>query len=52
MAPPDQPHYYDITVYALDSLLDLQEGFSYEQLKESIKSHVLDEANIKGLCYN
>lgn len=52
MAPPDQPHYYDITVYALDCLLDLQEGFSYKQLKESMKNHILDEVNIKGLYYN
>ncbi|HIS90090.1 MAG TPA: YbhB/YbcL family Raf kinase inhibitor-like protein [Candidatus Faecisoma merdavium] len=52
MAPPDRPHYYDITVYALDCLLDLKDGFSYNELKSSIKNHILDEANIKGLYNN
>ena len=52
MAPPNKPHYYDITVYALDCLLNLKEGFSYDELKSSIKNHILDEANIKGLYNN
>lgn len=52
MAPPNKHHYYDITVYALDCLLNLKEGFSYDELKLSIKNHILDEANIKGLYNN
>lgn len=52
MAPPDRPHYYDITVYALDSLLDIENGFSYQELKDKIANHILDEANIKGLYRN
>ena len=52
MAPPDRPHYYDITVYALDCFLDINEGFTYQELKDKIKNHILDEANIKGLYKN
>ena len=52
MAPPDRPHHYDITVYALDCLLDLKDGFTYKELKESIKNHILAETNIKGLYNN
>ena len=52
MAPPDRPHYYDITVYALDCFLDINEGFTYQELKDKIKNYILDEANIKGLYKN
>ena len=52
MAPPDRPHYYDITVYALDCFLKIENGFSYQELKDKMVSHVLDSANIKGLYRN
>lgn len=52
MAPPNKPHCYDITVYALDCMLNLKAGFTYKELKESIKNHILAEANIKGLYNN
>ena len=52
MAPPDRPHYYDITVYALDCFLDINNGFSYQELKNKIKNHIIDETNIKGLYEN
>ena len=52
MAPPDRPHYYDITVYALDCFLEIENGFSYQELKDKMSSHVLDSANIKGLYRN
>ena len=52
MAPPDCPHYYDITCYALDCILDLKNGFSYDELKEKMKNHIIDAANIKGLYKN
>ncbi len=52
MAPPDRPHNYDITVYALDCLLNIKNGFSYEELKEKIKNHIIDQDNIKGLYKN
>ncbi len=52
MAPPDRPHYYDITVYALDCFLEIKNGFSYQELKDKMASHVLDSANIKGLYRN
>lgn len=49
MAPPDKDHYYDITVYALDAILDLQNNFTREELIEKMQNHILDQANIKGL---
>lgn len=52
MAPPNKPHCYDITIYALDCMLNLKAGFTYKELKESIKNHILAEANIKGLYNN
>ena len=52
MAPPNKPHCYDITVYALDTLLDLQNGFTYNQLQKKMKNHVLDQVTIKGIYYN
>ncbi len=32
MAPPDRPHRYILTVYALNSLLDLKNGFTLNRL--------------------
>lgn len=48
MAPPDKDHWYDITVYALDKLLDIKTGFTYEELKEKMMNHILDEKNVKA----
>lgn len=32
MAPPDAPHLYEIHGYALDTVLDLENGFLYNEL--------------------
>ncbi|HHW93634.1 MAG TPA: YbhB/YbcL family Raf kinase inhibitor-like protein [Clostridiaceae bacterium] len=50
--PPDKPHTYVITVYALDSLVQLENGFTKEQFDEAIKGHVLAEASMKGRYSN
>lgn len=52
MAPPDRPHTYDITVYALDCILSLEPGFQKQQLHEQMIPHILDKATIKGVYYN
>lgn len=49
MAPPDKDHIYDITIYALDTFLSLENGFTYEELKEKMKDHILEEKNIKAI---
>ena len=42
--PPDKPHTYEITVYALDSKLDLVNGFSKDELLQAMDGHVLAQA--------
>lgn len=49
MAPPDKAHTYDLTVYALDTLLPLTTGFSSDALKEAMIGHVLATAELKGI---
>lgn len=48
MAPPDQPHIYEITVYALDKMLDLENGFMMNQMFRQMEGHILAQATIKG----
>lgn len=52
MAPPDKPHIYDLTVYALDKKLSLPEGFSEIELRQAMQGHILDEATISGIYRN
>ena len=46
--PPDKPHTYVITIYALDSLIELNNGFSKEEFAQAIEGHVLAEASFEG----
>lgn len=46
--PPDKTHTYVITVYALDAVPALDNGFSLEQLQEATEGHILAEAEIPG----
>lgn len=48
MAPPDQAHIYEITVYALDKKLDLENGFLMNQMFRQMDGHILAQATIKG----
>ncbi len=48
MMPPDKDHIYDIDVYALDTVLNLKEGFTHEDLLEAMNNHIIDSANLKG----
>ncbi len=50
MAPPDKPHSYDLQVFALDELLDLQNGFTHDELMEKMQNHILATALLQG-CY-
>lgn len=42
--PPDQNHDYSLYVYALDTFLDLQEGYYLNELRKAMEGHVLDRA--------
>lgn len=52
MAPPDAPHVYEIHVYALDTMLDLKQGFNYNELYHQMDGHILDQATLKGIYKN
>lgn len=46
--PPGGPHRYYFKLYALDIKVDLKPGATKADLLESIKGHVLEEAQIMG----
>ncbi|MGL5042998.1 MAG: YbhB/YbcL family Raf kinase inhibitor-like protein [Culicoidibacterales bacterium] len=48
MTPPDFDHNYTLTVYALDTKLDLAKGFYLNQLIDAIKGHVLTTATVEA----
>lgn len=48
-APPNATHRYVLTVYALDTDLPVETGFSLKELNSLINGHILDKAVITGL---
>ncbi|XHR31297.1 MAG: YbhB/YbcL family Raf kinase inhibitor-like protein [Chthoniobacteraceae bacterium] len=48
MAPPDKAHTYELHIYALDTRLDLKDGFFANELFKAIKGHVLAETVLAG----
>lgn len=50
--PPDKIHAYTLTVYALDTVLDLKEGYWFNEFKNEIKNHVIEKETIELLCKN
>ena len=47
-APPDKRHTYIFKAYALDTILDLKEGFSKQELEDAMESHIIAEAKLTG----
>ena len=47
-APPDGKHTYVFKAYAIDTFLDLKEGFSKQDLEDAMKGHILAEAKLTG----
>ena len=47
-APPDGRHTYIFKAYALDTKLDLKEGYSKQELEDAMKGHILAEAQLTG----
>ena len=45
-APPDKRHTYIFKAYALDTELELKEGFSKQELEDAMKGHILAEAKL------
>lgn len=48
--PPTTVHHYTLTVYALDSELDLKEGFWLNELLHASEGHVLAKAKCDVPC--
>ena len=47
-APPDGRHTYIFKGYALDTSLDLKEGYSKQELEDAMKDHILAQAKLTG----
>ena len=47
-APPDGRHTYIFKAYALDTKLDLKEGYSKQELEDAMKDHIIVEAKLTG----
>lgn len=52
MAPPNEPHTYELHVYALDTMLDLKDGFWFHEMFRQMEGHVLDQVTTKGTYRN
>ena len=52
MCPPDAPHLYELHFYALDTLLDVEKGFLYNELHHKMDGHILAQYTLKGLYRN
>ncbi len=52
MGSPDAPHLYEVYVYALDTMLDLENSFLLNELYRKMDNHVLDSFTLKGLYNN
>lgn len=51
-APEDRPHEYELQLFALSDMLDLQEGYYYNEFLKEIRGKVLDTAVIRGVYDN
>ena len=49
MTPPDKAHVYELHVFALDKLLNLQKGFLLNELYREMTDHILDSYTLKGI---
>lgn len=52
MTPPDAPHLYELHVYALDKMLDLEKGFYLNELFHEMDGHILAVDTLKGVYHN
>ena len=47
-APPDKRHTYIFKAYALDTELELKEGYSKKELEDAMSGHIIEEAKLTG----
>ena len=47
--PPNGQHRYVFKLYALDSVLGLEEGASKRKIESAMQSHILDQAELVGV---
>lgn len=52
MTPPDKPHLYELHIFALDTLLDLKQGFFLNELYHAMEGHILEAYTLKGIYHN
>ena len=51
-APEDRPHEYELQLYALSDMLNLENGYYYNEFLKEIRGKVLDTAVIRGVYSN
>lgn len=51
-APEDRPHEYQLYLYALSDMLNLKNGYYYNDFLKEIRGKVLDTAVIRGIYSN
>lgn len=47
-APPDKEHTYFFKLYALDKILEIEEGLSIKEIENEIFSNIIDECVLLG----
>jgi Raf kinase inhibitor-like YbhB/YbcL family protein len=47
--PPGKPHHYTFRLYALDRLLDLENGTGRNDIENAMKGHIVGKASLVGL---
>jgi len=47
-SPPDREHTYEVTLYALNTELDLPESTDADDFRDDIEGHVIGEDQLKG----
>lgn len=52
MTPSDQPHIYELHVFAVDKMLDIGQGFLLNELYRAMEGHVLVQYTLKGIYEN
>lgn len=52
MTPPDQPHIYELHVFAIDKMLDIGQGFLLNELYRAMEGHILAQYTLKGIYEN
>jgi Raf kinase inhibitor-like YbhB/YbcL family protein len=46
---PERDHEYEVSIYALDIYLGLENGFFYNELRRKMEGHIIAEAVLKGI---